>query len=113
MPLIQSVTTVLTAAVNDNLLSGSQFEYLPYNAFVEFGITGDATNGDDVRLDIYSGQDVLCENASISLLARTPVYPDDFPLNDVAAGGERLKMRVRNVGAGTATVYFAVKITPV
>jgi len=112
MPSIQSQVAILTGAVNDNVIEGSQFEFLPYNSYLEFGLTGDATNGDDLRLDVYSGQDVLAENMQISTAARIPVYPDDFTLTDVAMGGERIKIRARNVGAGTATLFFSLRITP-
>lgn len=112
MPVIQSSVSVAAASVNDNILTGSQFEFLPYNAMVEFGLNGDA-NGADLRVDVYSGQDVLMEGASMSAQARIPVYPDDYQLTDVAAGGERLKVRVRNTHASTArTIYYAVRITP-
>ena len=113
MPLVQSQITVAAGAVNDNVLSGSQWEFLPFNAFLEFGFTADATNGGNARVDAYSGTDVLCESLVPSLQARTPVYPDDFTLTDVAMAGERLKIRIRNVGAsGTITFNYALKITP-
>lgn len=113
MPVIQGTTSVAAASVNDNVLSGSQFEFLPYNAMLEFGLNGDA-NGADLRVDVYSGQDVLMENAPMSAQNRIPVYPDDFQLTDVAAGGERIKIRVRNVNAGAArSINFAVRITPI
>lgn len=112
MPLIQGSTSVAASSVNDNLLSGSQFEFLPYDASLEFGINGDA-NGADMRIDVYSGQDVLMENSPANVQARLPVYPDDFTLTDVAAAGERLKIRARNTSAaGARTVNFAVRITP-
>lgn len=114
MPLVQASTTIAAGAVNDNVLSGSQFEFLPYDAALAFGFTADATNGGNARIDVYSGQDVLCEGLVPSLQARTPVFPDDFNLDDVAAAGERIKIRIRNIGAsGTITFYYALKITPV
>jgi len=112
MPLISDTTTILTLITVDNILAGSQFEFLPYDAFLEFGIVGDGVLG-DLIVDIYSGQDVLLESGNISILDRMPVYPEDFPLNDVAAGGERIKIRVRNSSAGTLVVNTAVKITPI
>lgn len=112
MPVIQGITSVAASSVNDNILSGSQFEYLPYNAFVEFGLNGDA-NGADLAVDVYSGQDILMENAPMNVKAAIPVYPDDFTLNDVAAAGERLKVRVRNTSAAAArSLYWVVKLTP-
>lgn len=113
MPVIQGSTSVAANTVNDNVLAESQFEFLPYDAMIEFGLNGDA-NGGDLRVDVYSGQDVLMENAPMSVQNRIPVYPDDYQLTDVAAGGERLKVRVRNTNAGAArTIFFAVRITPV
>lgn len=112
MPSIQGSVAVAAASVNDNVLTGSQFEFLPYNAFVEFGIQGDA-NGADLRIDVFTGQDMVAEGLIPGINARTPIYPDDFAANDVAAGGERLKMRVRNTNAANPrTVYWLIKITP-
>lgn len=110
MPLVQNRITIAGLGVNDNVLSGSQFEFLPYDAALEFGLNGDA-NGADLRVDVYSGSDVLLENAPMSTQNRVPVYPDDYQLNDVAAAGERLKIRVRNTNAAARDIIFALKIT--
>lgn len=112
MPTIQSKVTIAAGAVNDNVLTGSQFEFLPYNAFLEFGLVGDATHGGDLRLDVYSGMDTLAENMIPSVAGRSPIYPDDFTLNDVAGAGERIKVRARNVGGSNADLSFAIRITP-
>lgn len=113
MPVIQGSASVALSSVNDNVLTGSQFEFLPYNASLEFGVNGDA-NGGDLRVDVYSGQDVLMENAPMSVQARIPIYPDDFQLTDVAMAGERIKIRVRNTSAAAArTIFFSVRITPI
>ena len=109
MPMIQVTGTVAANSVNDNVLTGSQFEYLPYNAALDFGLVGSATG---LQVDAYSGSDVLCEGMAISIQNRFPVYPDDFPLNDVAAGGERIKVRVRNTTGGVLTYFVAVRVTP-
>lgn len=111
MPVIQFRQSIAAAAVVDNALAGSQFEFLPYNANLEFGINGDA-NGFEVLGDVYSGQDVLMENGPLNSATRMPVYPDDFTLTDVAAAGERLKIRLRNTGAGAHVVQIALRITP-
>lgn len=111
MPVIQDRVTINAGVTNNNLLAGSQFEFLPFDASLEFGINADA-NGQEVLTDVYSGQDVLQENAPLNSQARMPVYPDDFTLTDVAAAGERLKIRARNTGAGAHVVSFSVRITP-
>lgn len=113
MPLIQGRTSVALSSVNDNVLAGSQFEFAPYNALVEFGLAGDA-NAADLRVDVYSGQDVLAEALEPNAQNRVPLYPDDFILQDVVRAGERLKIRVRNTSAAAArTLFHSVRLTPV
>ncbi len=113
MPVMQGSTTVAAGAVNDNILTGSQFEFLPYNAFLEFGLSADATAGGSARIDIYTGQDIVAEALTPNIQARVPVYPDDFPVNDVAGAGERVKIRARNTHASAVlTLNYLIKITP-
>lgn len=112
MPVIQGSVSIAASGVNDNVLQGSQFEFLPFDAALEFGVNGDA-NGADLRVDVFSGQDVLMENAPMSVQNRIPVYPDDFQLTDAAGAGERIKIRARNTSAAAArTLFFSVRITP-
>jgi len=111
MPTVRNRTTILGSSVNDNLLTGSQWLYLPYNAAVAFGINGDA-NGADLRIDVYSGTDILMENAPGNTQNRIPVWPDDYDLTDVAMQGELLKIRVRNLNVANRDVIWAVKIDP-
>lgn len=110
MPVIQNSVSVAANATNDNVIAGSQFEFLPYNALLEFGLVASATG---LVADVYSGQDTVAESFALSTANRFPLYPDDFPLNDVAAGGERIKVRIRNTTAGALTAFYSVKITPV
>lgn len=112
MPLIQSSVSIAGLTVNDNVLAGSQWEFLPFNARLDFGVNGDA-NGADLKVDIYSGTDVLCEQLTPNAQNRVPIWPDDFNLNDVAAGGERIKIRVRNTNAAARTLFYAVRITQI
>lgn len=110
MPLIQSSVSIPASSVNDNVIAGSQFEFLPYDASLHIGFTASA-NG--LVVDCYSGQDTLCESLSPSTQNRIPVYPDDFNLTDVAAGGERIKIRVRNTTAGALTFFYSVQVNPI
>lgn len=111
MAVIQNSVLVGIGATVDNVLAGSQFEFLPDDSMLEFGLMGDA-NGNDLRVDVFSGQDVLMENSPQGALNRMPLYPDDFILQDVAAAGERIKIRVRNTNAAAVTLFFSIRITP-
>jgi len=112
MPTIQNRVSVAGLATVDNVLQGSQYEFLPFDAQLAFGLNGDA-NAADLRVDVYSGQDVLMENAEPTAQNRIPVYPDDFGLEDVAGAGERIKIRVRNANAAARTFFYSVRITPI
>lgn len=109
MPLIQNSVSIAANAVNDNVLTGSQFEFLPYDAHLDFGLVASATG---LSCDVYSGQDTITEALAPSLQNRFPIFPDDFNLEDVAGAGERIKIRARNTTGGALTLFYAVRITP-
>lgn len=110
MPVIQSSLSVAANAVNDNVLTGSQFEYLPYNSRLDFGLVASATG---LLCDVFTGQDIIAESFAPPTQNRFPLNPDDFTLSDVARGGERVKVRARNTTGGALTLFFGVIITPV
>jgi len=113
MPTIRSVD-VIQAGVPTFPLQGNQYEYLPFNARVEFAITEITPVAliGDVEATVFSGTDILQQQALISGdIAGKVTYPDDFLLDDVAAAGERLSVELRSA-AGSATVETVVKITP-
>jgi hypothetical protein len=110
MPVIQNSVSVAANAVNDNVITGSQFEYLPYNARINFGLVGSATG---LLVDVFTGQDIVAESFAPPTQNRFPLNPDDFTLQDVARGGERVKIRVRNTTAGALTLFYGIVITPV
>jgi hypothetical protein len=106
MPTIKKVNT-LAAGEIVNTLSGDQYEFLPFNAAVEFAIISDQV---DSLATVYSGSDVLMQQATIDNQATAVQYPENFLLQDVAAAGERLNVQVQAVTA--AVITTVVKITP-
>lgn len=112
MPTIRA-TNVVAAGVPFFPLQGNQYEYLPFNARVEFAVVEvTAVLVGDVLATIFSGTDILQQAGGITgKAAGNPVYPDDFLLDDVAAAGERLSVEL-NSALGAATVQTVVKITP-
>ena len=111
MPLIQ-FAQVMVANSTHEPLSGSQYEYLPWPAQVEIAmncsITGNAV------ATVSSGAETLQEEAPVQVVTTAGVPPpfDQPMLVDVAAAGDRLKIRIREIAAGTATVFGWVRITP-
>lgn len=104
MPTIQRETSVAAGAVNDNLLSGSAFEYMRNNGIVSAGVVAAATG---TFLTIQSGPDIVLEESAPMVLTTMPIIPDHFFYNWGAAAGDRLVVRVRNPTGG-AVIHRAV-----
>jgi hypothetical protein len=113
MPIIRKVTNTAVAGTFFPL-QGSQYEYLPFNALIEFAIINkDATGTNDLKATVYSGSDVLQEQSNVDVKATlTAVYPDDFLLQDVAAAGERIGVQLDATASAAATALTVVRITP-
>ena len=108
--MIQVTGSLATNTVNDNVIAGSQYEFVQRPCALDFGIVGSATG---LLADVYSGQDMLCEGMAVSAANRYPVFPDDFTLSDVAGLGERLKVRIRNPTGGSLTYFVGIRLTPI
>ena len=115
MPTIKN-TVAVPAPGRSFPLQGSQYEYLPFDARVEFAIVQtSATPGiGSCTATVYSGTDVLQQRAAVDIEQnKVPKYPDDFLLDDVAAAGERLSIELENSDStNAASVICVVKITP-
>ncbi len=109
MPVIQKEISVAANATNDNIISGSSFEFLRRNAVVSAGVVGSATG---LVCSIQSGSDIVLEEAPLLVKTTMPTLPDDMYYNDVGVQGDRLVFRVRNTTAGALTVRAVVQITP-
>jgi hypothetical protein len=107
MPTIQKETIVAAGAVNDNILSGSAFEYMRGNGVVSLGAVASATGG---FLTIQSGPDVILEESPPMLLGTMPIIPDHFFYNWAAAAGDRLLVRFRNPTGGALTIRTVANI---
>lgn len=109
MPVIQRETSIGAGAVNDNLLSGSAFEFLRQNSLVSIGVTAAATG---TFVTIQSGSDVVAEEFPPAVQTRFPIIPDEMYYSDVGAAGDRLVIRARNPSGGAIIHRVVVQITP-
>lgn len=109
MPVIQKEVTVAAGGTNENLLSGSAFEFARQNSLVSVGVTADVTGG---FVTIQSGSDIVLEESPPAVLNRFPTIPDEMYYSDVAAAGDRLVIRVRNPTAGNVVFRTIVQVTP-
>jgi hypothetical protein len=111
MPQFQTVT-VMTANGTATPLTGWQYEYLPWPAYVEIGLNA-TTAG--VVATVTSGSDTLMESSNLQTGATAGVIPS--PLNvpyltDQAAAGDRMKVLLRETLGGTPTVNGIYKLNP-
>lgn len=109
MPVIQKEVSIAANSSNENILSGSAFEFLRGNAVVSIGLTGGATG---LVANIQSGADIILEESPLEVKTTFPVIPDEMYYNDVGVLGDRLVIRVRNTTGGALTVRAIVQITP-
>lgn len=109
MPVMTDRRSVAANATVANVLAGLTYEFLPFDAVVEFGLVASAIG---LNASVKSGTDILQDDQEVSAQNRLPLYPDDFILTDVAAAGERLIVGYRNTTAAAITAFTAVKLTP-
>lgn len=110
MPVIQKEVSIAANSANENILSGSAFEFLRSNAVVSIGLTASATG---LVANIQSGADIVLEESPLEINTGYPLIPDEMYYNDVGVAGDRLVIRVRNTTGGALTVRAIVQITNV
>lgn len=110
MPVIMREVSVGAGAINDNVFSGSAFEFARQNQVVSLGVAQSATGG---FATIQSGGDVIAEEFSPPILTRYPIIPDEMYYNDVMGVGDRLVLRYRNPTAGALVVRAIAQIQPI
>lgn len=110
MPVIMREVSVAAGAINDNVFSGSAFEFARQNQVVSLGVAQAATG---CFATIQSGGDVIAEEFAPPILTRYPIIPDEMYYNDVMSVGDRLVLRVRNPTAGAIVVRAIAQIQPI
>jgi hypothetical protein len=110
MPIIAKSRTFTASENVANLLAGEFFEFLPYNAMIEIGLSVSAAQ---VLVDIITGTDVIAKEVRPVVKSTAPLYPDDFVYQDIAAAGERIVIAARETAAATPSILYTVRITPV
>lgn len=115
MPTVRVVTVQLAGTNTPNILTGSQFEFLGVLSRVQvYGIqdTTPALLGVG-EVEIFFGQELQLSLSPVNLKGAGPEVPEDLLIDDFAAGGDRLVVRVNETGGvNPATLNVLVKITP-
>jgi hypothetical protein len=109
MPVIQKAPSIAAGATNDNLYSGSAYEFARQPTLLSMGVTESATG---MFFTFQSGSDVVVEESEPVIATRFPIIPDEMYYNDVAAPGDRIVLRVRNPTAGALTARTILQLSP-
>lgn len=111
VPLIRKEVSIPANSSNDNLIDGSIYEFMPFNARLNIGLTADATG---LVATVNTGSDTLLEESPINIKPNLfPVIPDEMDLQDISGAGERLVIKVRNTTGGAIIVRGLIQIKPV
>jgi hypothetical protein len=112
MPTISGRNSIAAGANVVNVLSGSQYEFAPFDGQMVIGLKADKNL---VSCAIFSGPDTLQEPGGMvpfGAAEATPVYPDDYHWEDTVARGDRIKLSLNNGNAGTAIINWSLRFTP-
>lgn len=108
--VIQKETSVAAGAVNDNLVSGSAFEFAQRNCVVTIGIVQSATGG---FATIQAGPTIVLEESPPAIKTTFPIVPDEMYYTFAMAAGDRLVVRYRNPTGGALIARLVAQIQDV
>lgn len=112
MPMILALKSVLTTAVEANVIGGSAFEFARTRTLVSLGVVQSATGG---FATITGGPDIIAEEFSPPILATaSPILiPDHMYFTDYLEANDRLVVRYRNPSAGTLDCRVLAQLSPI
>jgi len=107
--VIQKETSVAAGAVNDNLFSGSAFEYVRSPGVVSVAVVASVTGG---FITIQAGPTLILEESPPSVKGTMPIVPDDFLYQAAVVPGDRLVLRARNPTGGAIVFRAVAQVAP-
>ena len=115
MPTFRDSQTVGISTTIANLLAGSQFEFIAVPSQIQVYMSQDLTAVGVVEAEIFFGQELQQAAAAVPVAtadALGPRVPDDIVVDDVAAPGDRLTIRVTETAGVATPLRTLVKISP-
>ena len=111
MPSLRFVTSLAIGAVNQNILSGSKFEYIPQPSAVFVYACADGTG---VNMEVAFGNVIEADQMEIPVTATEgPNVVDHRLVSGVAAAGDRIQVRLQNGSGAARIVRTLIEIRPV
>jgi hypothetical protein len=102
--------SVAANATDENILSGSAFEFTRQRSVVSMAVVQAATG---TFATINNGPQVVAEEHPPEIKTNYPEIPDDFFYVTPSATGDRLVIRIRNTTGAPIVVRAIAQITPV
>lgn len=109
MPFMQQLTGIALSTTNDNVLSGNQYEFAPFNGVVEIGLSQEASAG-TLECDILASGQAVATRFRPKIASAFPVYPEDFFRFGVLKG-DRIVVRARETVGTQTDLYWTLKFT--
>ncbi len=107
-----TISQSIAAGTISNIISGWQYEYLPWPARIKLLIRASAVTQ---KLTVFSGSETIQEESPIQgggVAGTTPSELNTPPVVFDAPAGDRLKFNVRSTDAGAVTVDAIVYAFP-
>jgi len=112
MPQLPFSTAFTANQLGVNPLSGWQYEFLPWPAHIILLLRSTDVN---LRATVFSGSETIQERAPVQgggTAGTTPSELNTAAVSWIGAAGDRLKLVVDNVGAGTPTLDGIIIANP-
>lgn len=112
MPALPWSTAMTANQLGLNPLSGWQYEYVPWRAVVKLLVRATTTGA---RMTVYAGSQTIQERAPVQGGGTAGVTPSELntpALTFIAQPGDRLKLAIDEVAAGTPTIDGIIYIEP-
>src|SRR2546421_11017548 len=113
MPTFTFSTAMTANQLGLNPLSGWQYEYLPRASKVSILVRATTVG---TRITVYSGSETIQERTPIQgggTAGSTPAPLNTVPIQFFAGAGDRLKLAIDEVLAGTPTVDGVIQVDPI
>jgi hypothetical protein len=112
MPQLVFSTAMTANQLGLNPLSGWQYEFLPWPAHVILLVRSTTTGN---RMTVYSGSETIQERSPVQgggTAGTTPSELNTPAISFIGAAGDRLKLAIDEVLAGTPTVDGVIIVNP-
>jgi hypothetical protein len=117
VPHKQGTTSIASGTINVNILSGWQYEYLPWPARLKLIMNAEAptTAGAFQLATVFSGSETIMEESGVQSGATAGVIPNELNVPPIvwdAPAGDRVKVQVRNPDSAAKNVNFVIYAYP-